>query len=94
MNLLPATEYHKLIEPIKKVSINNLFARWVIEGHLPGRVYVDNVSNPLTFYVVHSYGMSLLFGNFTNEKFNQELRNYALNKDRTRHKFAWMQAFS
>jgi hypothetical protein len=39
MELLSPTEYHKLTEPVKKVTINNLFARWVIEGHIPGKVY-------------------------------------------------------
>jgi hypothetical protein len=82
MELLSPGEYHKLIEPLKKVAINNLFARWIIEGHLPGKVYVDHMDSPSTFYVVHPYGMSLLFGECTNSDFNEKFRKYALNSGR------------
>jgi len=93
MELLSPREYCKLIEPIKMVAINNLFARWVIEGHLPGKVFVDHIDSPNTFYVVHPYGMSLLFGESTNTNFNEKFRKYALNLSGERKKFEWMQAF-
>jgi hypothetical protein len=93
MQLLSSEEYPGLIEPIKKVTINNLFARWIIEGHIPGKVYVDNAKSPETFYVIHPYGMSLLFGKTTNADFNEKFRKYALNLYGERDKFEWMQAF-
>ena len=59
--------YYKLIEPVKNVIINNLFARYVIEHHVTGEIYVDNYVNPQTYYVIHPYGMSLyLFYHFPN----------------------------
>jgi GNAT superfamily N-acetyltransferase len=93
MELLNPREYHKLIEPVSRVTFNNLFARWVAEGHISGKVYVDNADRPDTFYVVHPYGMSLLFGKSTNQQFNDEFRRYALNIMGERKNFEWMQAF-
>jgi GNAT superfamily N-acetyltransferase len=93
MILLEENTYHKVLEPLKKVTINNLFARTVVEKHLPGKVFVDNVNTPTIFHVVHPYGMSLLFGNPDNDEFNCQFREYALNKDKSRGKYEWMQAF-
>ena len=70
MKLLEKEDYTKLTEPIKKVTINNLFARSVIEHKVTGKVFVDNPENPKTYYVVHPYGMTLLFGECNNEAFN------------------------
>lgn len=90
---LEKESYSKLAEPLRQVTINNLFARAVIENHANGTVYVDNVDDPKTFYVLHSYGMSLLFGDHTNGKFNAAFLDYALNTKRTRDRYEWMQAF-
>jgi hypothetical protein len=86
MILLEENAYYKILEPLKKVTINTLFARTVIEKHLQGKVFVDDVNAPNTFYVVHPYGMSLLFGNLDNDEFNRQFRQYALNKDKSRNK--------
>jgi RimJ/RimL family protein N-acetyltransferase len=93
MYLLNPQQYYKLLEPVRDVTFNNLFARWVVEGHLSGKVFADNCDSPETFYVVHPYGMSLLFGKTTNADFNEKFRNYALNINGERNKFEWMQAF-
>lgn len=93
MLLLEKQNYFKLTEPLKSVTINNLFARFVIENRVAGSVYVDNVEAPSTFYVLHSYGMSLLFGDNKNAKFNAAFREYALNSKKTRNSYEWMQAF-
>ena len=93
MILLEKNAYDKVLEPLKKVSINNLFARTVVEKHLQGKIFVDNVNSPTTFYIVHPYGMSLLFGNPDNYEFNCQFREYALNKDKSRNKYEWMQVF-
>lgn len=90
---LEKTDYSKAIEPLKKVTINSLFARAVINGHVSGKVFVDNRDNPSTFYVVHPYGMSLLFGNHNNTLFNDLFKEHALNKNNARSDFEWMQAF-
>lgn len=93
MLLLPNQNYFKLTEPLKSVTINNLFARFVVENRVAGSVYVDHVEAPSTFYVLHSYGMSLLFGDNKNEKFNAAFREYALNINKNRNSHEWMQAF-
>lgn len=93
MLLLEKKDYHKLIEPLKLVTINILFARAVVEHCVSGKIYVDDCDNPSTYYVVHPYGMSLLFGDWNNEKFNNSFREYSLNVNRIRGKYEWMQAF-
>lgn len=90
---LEKQDYPKAIHSLKNVTINSLFARAVIERHVSGKVYVNNKDNPTTFYVVHPYGMSLLFGNHKNAEFNSAFKDYALNKDGSRKDFEWMQAF-
>jgi len=93
MNLLPEHQYQLLEQKIKEVTINNLFARAVIEKQIKGKIFVDNVENPKTFYVVHPYNMSLLFGDYSNFEFNQQFKTYALNQDANRDHFIWMQTF-
>ncbi len=93
MELLKKEKYSKLIEPLKKVTINNLFARAVVEQRVSGKVYVDDCLNPSTYHVVHPYGMSLLFGNHTNHTFNKTFKQYALNSKKLRSSYEWMQAF-
>ena len=93
MELLEKEDYNRLDEPLCQVTINNLFARSVVEKKVTGKVFVDDKSNPKTFYVVHPYGMTLLFGNSSNRSFNESFRQFALNNNNTRKKVEWMQAF-
>jgi hypothetical protein len=91
--LLDKKYYDKVIEPLQVVTINHLFARAVVEKRISGKIYVDNVNNPKTFYVVQDYGMSLLFGNWENFVFNNQFKDYALNINRIRENHEWMQTF-
>lgn len=93
MILLGKEDYGKLAEPLDKVAINHYFARSVVNGDVPGFVYVDDAIDPRTFYVLHPYGMSLLFGEAGNHAFNARFRDYALNADGRRDKAEWMQAY-
>jgi len=93
MIILPPSNYHKLIEPLKEVKINTLFVRSVIEQKVDGFVYVDNTEMPQTFYVVHPYGISLLFGKTDNDIFNSSLYDYILNTFKIRNKYEWMQVY-
>lgn len=93
MKELSKEDYPKVIDVLKKVKINNLFARAVVENHVSGKVYVNDKNYPTTFYVVHPYGMSLLFGKYDNQKFNQAFKEYALNKKNIRDSYEWMQTY-
>jgi RimJ/RimL family protein N-acetyltransferase len=93
MIVLPPSSYSVLKERIKEVTINNLFARAVIEQHVKGIVFVDDLPNPSIVYLVHPYGMSLLWGNCNNIEFNKQLKQYALNQLRNREQHVWMQAY-
>ncbi|MDH5396854.1 MAG: GNAT family N-acetyltransferase [Cyclobacteriaceae bacterium] len=93
MIILTKEYYSKVFGTLKEVNINNLFARSVVENFVSGTVYVDDIDNPTTFYVVHPYGMSLLFGKNDNKEFNQEFKKYALNNNNIRDSHEWMQAY-
>lgn len=93
MELLSEKDFEKVIGQLKEIRINNLFARSVIERKVSGKVFVDNVETPKTFYVVHPYGMSLLFGDSQNIGFNENFRDYSLNVNRVRDRHEWMQAY-
>lgn len=90
---LQKEQYSKLLEPIKSITNNNLFARAVAERVVEGEIFVDNVENPKSFYLLHPYGMSLLFGDSKNETFNLAFKKYALNENRSRKIIEWMQVF-
>ncbi len=93
MEELNNSDYHKVVTPLREVTINNLFARAVVENYVTGKVYVNDLQNPTTFYVVHPYGMTLLFGQHNDQQFNQALKEYALNKNNNRNTHEWMQAY-
>ena len=93
MILLDRKNFYKVIEPLQSVTINNLFARSVVENKVSGKIFVDNIDNPKTFYVIHPYGMTYLFGNWTNPVFNEQLKEYALNINHIRDNYEWMQVF-
>ncbi len=90
---LAPNQYYKAEEALRQVKINHLFAMAVVEGHVNGTVYVDNVEDPTSFYVIHPYGMSLLFGEPLNNEFNAWLLEHAINKFKTRDRYEWLQAF-
>ncbi len=93
MKILSEENYPGVIDVLKEVKINNLFARAVVENCVSGKVYVNDTNTPTTFYVVHPYGMSLLFGKHDNQEFNRAFKEYALNRSNIRNSHEWMQAF-
>lgn len=93
MILLNEIDYYKAEEALEKVDINKLFAVVVAKRIISGKIYVDDVSNPSTFYIIHPYGMSLLIGNTENQQFNQALQSYLLNQKHERQKVEWLQVF-
>ncbi|MFT3738576.1 MAG: GNAT family N-acetyltransferase [Breznakibacter sp.] len=93
MKILAKNNYHLLRGPLSALPLNTLFALSVLNGDADGTVYVDDLDAPGTFYVVHPYGMSLLFGNTHQNEFNRCFRDHALNMPRVRDCHEWMQAF-
>jgi RimJ/RimL family protein N-acetyltransferase len=76
--LLPQDRYELAIHQLMGMNINNLFARSVIENHVDGKVFVDDAINPDIFYVIHPYGMSLLFGKVSDNFCETHLKDYIL----------------
>jgi GNAT superfamily N-acetyltransferase len=64
-----------------------------VEKHVTGSIYVDRSNEPGTFYIVHPYGMSLLFGDTEQDDFNLQLLDYLLNTSKVRGKADWLLAF-
>ncbi|MNZ59361.1 GNAT acetyltransferase [compost metagenome] len=88
---LESKDYYKVLPLLRQVNINTLFAEVVLHQHISGKVYVDCLDNPRTFYVVHPYGMSLLFGDLGNEAFLDKLYDYVTNQSGVRHQIEWLQ---
>jgi RimJ/RimL family protein N-acetyltransferase len=93
MQILPKTKYHLVTELLKELNINTLFARAVAEHYVTGIIYTDNTDCPASFYVVHPYGLSLLFGEPAHGRFFDTLKDYLLNIRGTRDKVEWLQVF-
>lgn len=93
MKLLDKKHFEELIDSVSEIPFNTLFARAVTEGMVSGKVYVDNAADIKTAYIVHPYGMTLLVGDSNNEDFNRDFKTYALNTDKQRDYFEWMQTY-
>jgi len=93
MILLDRNSYDLVKESLMSIRINNLFARAVVEKHVTGLVYVDDTERPQAFYIVHPYGISLLFGEAGNGDFNLQLLDYLFNTHKRRNKVEWLQAY-
>ena len=81
MYVLPEVDYYRIRSKLDKIDFNTYFAEAVLDGKASGVVYVDDLSSPQISYIVHSYGMSLLFGNHENINFNQWLKQLWLSSD-------------
>jgi hypothetical protein len=92
MKLLPRKDYILAIPMLKEVTFNNLFARSVVEQHVDGKVYTDNLKHPKAFYVIHPYGMSLLYGNVSDDFFRSAVKDHLLGCN-GRKKGEWLQVF-
>jgi len=91
MHILPPEDYHLIQKELLKIPFNQYFARSVIERHLTGKVYVDDPADPKTSYIMHPYGLSLLFGEQYNEEFNAWLMDHMLNTEGKRTHHEWLQ---
>ena len=93
MQLLHESHFWKALQPLSKVTVNHLFARFVAEKQVKGTIYIDEPENPTAFYIVHPYGMSLLFGDTGHDDFNTKVKDYMLNVNGERTRVEWLQAF-
>lgn len=89
---LPENGYIHAVRELRKVTFNSLFARSVVEKHVDGKVFVDNIQNPRVFYVLHPYGMALLYGDVSSTFFKSELKEFLI-KNETRSVGRWIQVF-
>ncbi len=93
MKPLPLNDYKLAISKLREVTINNLFARSVVEQHVNGKIYVDAIAIPKAFYVIHPYGMSLLYGDVSDDFLQSELTDYLLGRNGLRKTGEWLQIF-
>ena len=59
---LQADAYPTLLPALRRVPINHLFARSVLERKVDGEVWADRADAASLAHVIHPYGMTLLFG--------------------------------
>jgi len=88
---LPPPLYFNARKALEGIEINALFALAVIEQHVTGKIFVDSLQNPTTFYIAHPYGMSLLVGQTTHKAFNHCLKEYLENTTQVRNRVEWLQ---
>jgi len=93
MYKLSKDKYGVLLDHLLTIPFNTLLAHSVVYGYADGAIYVDNVENPQTYYIIHSYGMTWLAGNSGNEAFNNRLRAYFQEKSFYRKKDEWLQTY-
>jgi RimJ/RimL family protein N-acetyltransferase len=89
---LDQKDFCKALTPLSKVKINTMFAEAVVKQIIPGFVYSDHEENPRSFYILHPYGMSLVFGADDNDRFNNELLDYITDRKQMRNTPEWLQA--
>ncbi|MBK9290438.1 MAG: GNAT family N-acetyltransferase [Bacteroidetes bacterium] len=92
MKRIETLNYKQIIEVIRLVPYNHLFALAVLKGHVFGEVYADNPDAPQTVYIRHPYGMSLLVGK-AGEPAQEWLRSEVLNTESKLHGTEWLQVF-
>jgi RimJ/RimL family protein N-acetyltransferase len=93
MILLAPDAYRRIADLLRAVPINTFFARAVVEGHVRGRVYVDEPDHPRAAYIAHPYGMSLLCGAVGCERFERRLMAYLLGEVSPRTACEWLQVY-
>lgn len=84
--------YCKLAGTLSGLTMNTLFARAVLEQDAPGRVFAYPAESPAVCYVVHGYGMSLLWGDSGSPEMNASLLGQLLAMPRAADE--WLQVGS
>lgn len=93
MKLLDYTKYEKVLPAIKAAEINTMFARSVLERKTEGKVFVDDLNYPAAYYILHPYGMALLYGDIVKEDFRKELFSYLINENKVRNRSEYLQVY-
>jgi len=91
MKPLPPENYPSAVSMLNQVVFNHYFVRSVLEKHVSGKVYADDTANPRAFYVVHPYGMSLLYGDVRDDFLKGRLQDYLLGLGGSRTESEWLQ---
>lgn len=68
--LTPHRPFAPALRALDAVPLNTGFARVVLEGRADGQIWVDRLESPRVMHAIHSYGMSLVWGDAVSEGFN------------------------
>lgn len=93
MHILPSERYGTIHKEIERIPFNCLFARSVLEHHVTGRVFVDDREDPRAWYILHPYGLSLLYGDTDDDAFIGWLKGHMTNADGSRDHHEWLQVY-
>lgn len=81
---LEKKDYRIVMDLTKNLGENCTFGYGVIRNDMPGRVFVDNATNPQSCFIACDGGKYMVVGNEENEKFNHALVDYL--KQQQNHK--------
>lgn len=84
MKILPSDKYNSVLPTLDNVQFNTLFASSVLNEHVDGKVFVDDITFPTAVYILHASGMSLLYGELNNPHFKTNLKAYLLGSSNLR----------
>jgi RimJ/RimL family protein N-acetyltransferase len=71
---LPPTKFADARLNVRRLPINTLFVESILCRHVDGAVFVDDPSEPSAFYAIHPYGMSLLWGRASHDRWHDQVR--------------------
>ena len=81
MRELKSNEFHNVVQLLQEEKVHCTFAYSVVEGKQPGRVFVDNPSNPECCLVICKGGKYLSAGDTSNPDFNEFISSYLTNRE-------------
>jgi GNAT superfamily N-acetyltransferase len=79
-----------VLDDVRALPINTLFVESVLCGHVDGTFFCDDECDPRAFYVVHPYGMALLWGSSEREDWLAWLRAHLSEQHRPTE---WLQVY-
>jgi RimJ/RimL family protein N-acetyltransferase len=81
MRELKNSEFSSIIQLLNQEKVHCTFAYAVAEGKQPGRIYVDNHTEPKSCLVTCTSGKYLVAGETNNNSFNEFISSFLYNKE-------------
>lgn len=93
MKIMSKKDYLEILRKVQLIPFNTHFATAVLEEKIGGAVYADSLESPSSFYIVHEYGMSLLFGELSDDFLEKQFLPHAKAVNQLRRQKEMMQIY-